>query len=375
MIPKEEEGFNMQGIITTELNPFSIITQSATAVFFLLFFGLILWILLRVVSSGRGSGNRKGFLIISFSFFLIFFSLGPGLSDSSPQDYYFTNIPVIEEISLAVDGSITDQKVSTTQDWDIINRLVGHMEFHVNNLDLDDFANLSTSLTNGIQLFATIDGINHSLINGDTIKTTDDWSHASYDYRLLIDEIANPKAHVVLWRFSFDKFTPIGLNNNSGQITEIFAVVQDDLTGIGELSLTFEGSRVQNHNYFSVNQPEKYNVNTKSHVELFGLEINEEYSILFNTSDHSQWTNFTAYESNYIIQFVVDEALSENDEIMTILLYKNDVKLEQSFMLIIDDQLDLLEWIAFNWIEIVGVMIVIIILLGLFGIIWDEIGK
>lgn len=147
-----------------------------------------------------------------------------------------TTVPIVEEVDLKLDGSITQQVVNFSADFDYIMRLIFHLDFQDAAFLMSEFGK-GTALTNGTQIFSE-----GSDLLGFNITKNEDFFRFAYDTQVIEDDAA-PKAVHIYSRFSFFKFSPNGLRYSS--VLSLQLKINDDLTaaglGLADFAVVAEG--------------------------------------------------------------------------------------------------------------------------------------
>lgn len=258
---------------------------------------------------------KKYFLLIVVGFLLL-----RGLPSSSTT----IELPIVDVLDLKVDGSgAGGVNISLTKSFDVISRLITHMEFVDNAVDFNDFGS-GAPLVNGINLIIIFSGIEVSFLNGGgAIKANNQFGHVGFDITLLSDD-KNPVGRVILSRLSFDKFSPVGIDNRTGLLTGFFVQVQDDLTDANttHLEVSVEGYQILRTNYFD-SIDEFFYPNQVFIVTFEDLKIDATYGLLLNTSTQDpSWYNFTAKNTNHRLEIFFEP---DQRQVVRMYLYENGV--------------------------------------------------
>lgn len=139
-------------------------------------------------------------------------------------------IPVVEEIDLLVDGSITPQHFTPNDSVTVWMRGMWVVEFIDNSLNFSGWG-AGNTLVNGTAL--RYDSIN--LIT-ENITMLHQLGHESYDFDVKSDD-KNPKGNHITSRYSFWKYVPDGLFMNGHTLT---LIVSDNQTAATYALDTFE---------------------------------------------------------------------------------------------------------------------------------------
>lgn len=227
----------------------------------------------------------------------------------SPVQAKTVELPIVDVLDLIVDGSgAGGVNVSVVKSFDVISRLVTHMEFLDNAVDFSGFGS-GTALVNGLRLVVNFSNTESSFLNGDTINSNNELGHVGFDILRLSDD-RNPKGQVILSRLSFDKFSPVGIDNRTGLLSEFFVQVQDDLTdgNVTHLEVSVEGYQIITSSFF-IFPLNDFKPNFVYQLELEDLRFGVDYNLKVNTSEltgASMWINFTARDSDEKIKFTWD---------------------------------------------------------------------
>lgn len=139
-------------------------------------------------------------------------------------------IPVVEELDLLVDGSITPQHFTPNESVTMWMRGVWVVEFIDNALNFSGWG-AGNSLTNGTAM--RYDTTNLIIEN---ITHLHQLGHESYDFSIISDD-KNPKGNHITSRYSFFRFVPGGLFMNGHTLT---LIVSDNQTAAEYAIDTFE---------------------------------------------------------------------------------------------------------------------------------------
>lgn len=139
-------------------------------------------------------------------------------------------IPVVEELDLLVDGSITPQVFTPNESVTMWMRGIWVVEFIDNSLNFSDWG-AGNPLTNGTALRYD----NRNLI-AENITSLHQMGHDSYDFDVKSDD-RNPKGNHITARYTFAEFVPDGLFMNGHTLS---AIVSDNQTLAANAIDTFE---------------------------------------------------------------------------------------------------------------------------------------
>lgn len=261
-----------------------------------------------------------------------FFLLG-----SLPGSSTRIELPIVDVLELKVDGSgAGGVNVSLVKSFDVISRLVTHMEFLDNAIDFTGFGS-GAALANGIRLIINFSNTETSFLNGDTIQSNNQLGHVGFDIIRLADD-RNPKGQVILSRLSFDKFSPVGIDNRTGLLSEFFIQVQDDLTDANttHLEVSVEGYQILRTNYFD--SIDDYFYPNQVFIIVFeDLKIDASYSLLLNTSiQDPSWYNFTAKNTNHRLELFYQP---DTRQVVNLYLYEEGSFVQQESRFIQDNNL------------------------------------
>jgi len=156
--------------------------------------------------------------IIFLSLFLIFVSIiCTTNSVAGPSTIHY---PVVETVDLLVDGSITPQTISLTDDFHYVNRIGFVMIWEENSIDYDQFGNHTDELENGTLIYYN----NSQIFNAITCIRC--FTSFSYDIQILKDD-KNPIENHLSARVSFNNFVEGGLDVRT---YDLQFIVQDNNT-------------------------------------------------------------------------------------------------------------------------------------------------
>ena len=168
---------------------------------------------------------KKLLLVLLLSFFII-----PVTNVSSVTE--LRQIPVVEEIDLLVDGSITPITKGLSKTYSYISRIIIELDYDNDKFVGSEFA-AGSALTNGTSI----------LINGDpvfpnNITKNDQFFTLAFDVVQFTDEATPKETHIYTRLALSNVLPPFGLfYTNSSSLSFI---VQDDLTAIGLAISEFE---------------------------------------------------------------------------------------------------------------------------------------
>ncbi len=149
-------------------------------------------------------------------------------------DEFDYRAPVIENVELNVDGSITPQLINITKDFDYVARLIVHLHWLANFIFFDDFGSGSALANGSLVLY---DGVAFN----SAVKSHEDFGKLSYDIVILTDE-RSPKSNRLLARLSFTRFIDnnLGLKIKDGHMLSF--LIRDNITDqADEFSVLVEG--------------------------------------------------------------------------------------------------------------------------------------
>jgi len=248
-----------------------------------------------------------------------------------------SSVPIVEVLDLKIDGSASGGVfVNTTKEFLVISRVIWNLEFKDQSVDFTGFGS-GNALTNGINVYYN----DVSLLDNANISKNDDFGHGSYDISIHSDDQGANKDNILLSRWSFSKFvessTIAGLIRTSEK--RLAFHIQDDLLSSSafiELTVTIEGYKRIDDNV--IQSFDTYYPGVINPITIKNLIIGLPYQILVNTSTLSinQWINFTADDSEVIIQTFF-ENIHDTDKYISFYLYEDSGFLD-SFSVIIQQQ-------------------------------------
>ncbi|MHA2276061.1 MAG: hypothetical protein ACXAC2_09855 [Candidatus Kariarchaeaceae archaeon] len=239
----------------------------------------------------------KKVLVILFLIGLIgaSFSNSPVLADKIQR-------PRSDTLDLYVNSA---RNISHQISFAVITNIVFHMSFTDASIDYSNWGSAS-ALTNGFDLRLNISNFEYSLFDDVLIKSLADFGIYSFDWAFSIKTGGDNYFTV---RYDFIQFTVSGLDNRTGQISELFFMIQDNMqTGINSLWATIEGYQITTTNYF-VLPLKNFKPNFVYALQLEDLVIGTNYNLKVNTSEAdgaTLWINFTAQEDIEEIKFTWD---------------------------------------------------------------------
>lgn len=299
---------------------------------------------------------KKYFLLLTVGLFLL---------GSLPASGTTIEVPIVDVLDLKVDGSgAGGTNVSVTKNFDVISRLIAHMEFVDNSVDFNDFGS-GSPLVNGINLIVVFSGTESSFLDGgEAIKANNQFGHAGYDITLLSDD-KNPVGRVILSRLSFDKFSPVGFDNRTGLLTGFFFQVQDDLTDANttHLEVSVEGYQIIRTNYFD--SIDDYFYPNQVFIIIFeDLKIDASYSLLLNTSiQDPSWYNFTAKNTNHRLELFYQP---DTRQVVNLYLYEGGNFVQKESRFIQDNTLTGYTPLIINIIFALAIILVLYIIFSFF---------
>lgn len=273
--------------------------------------------------------------------------------------------PIVDVLDLKVDGSAPGGvNVSLTKSFDVISRLIAHMEFVDNSVDFNDWGS-GSPLTNGIKLFVNFSGTEISFLHGGgAIKANNQFGHAGFDITLLSDD-KNPVGRVILARLSFDKFSPVGFDNRTGLLSEFFFQVQDDLTDANttHIEVSIEGYQILRTNYFEA-MDDFFYPNQIFILDLEDLKIDSTYGILISTNTNDPaWFNFTAKNTNQHMELFFQP---DTKQVVNFALYENGVLVQQKTRFIMDNDINNFTPLLINIVFALAILLVGYIIFSFF---------
>lgn len=146
-----------------------------------------------------------------------------------------TKFPVIETVSLLVDGSINSVLVNLTEPFDFVKRFVINVIWTKNTVIFDDFGTLGGGLINGTQF----------LFNGSvfgTVTQISDFGTISYDVRIDTDDSGVKQNHLYS-RLSFFKVTDHQLGLDVRDFDFQFRVRDNNTDAVDDFFVTVQGFR------------------------------------------------------------------------------------------------------------------------------------
>ena len=164
--------------------------------------------------------------------------LGSLLLGLLPQETAAVDIPVIDELNLYLDGSGTPILVNLTKSFDVISRVIWHLEWSSNDFFWNQFGNAAALINGSNIVYNSTDLLPMNLTENESFAKT------AYDTSVLSDTRA-PKLWHLFSRLTFWKFMPadsMGLSLLNGETFQIH--IQDDITAVcDDFSIVVEGYR------------------------------------------------------------------------------------------------------------------------------------
>lgn len=225
------------------------------------------------------------------------------------------------------------QNISHEISFAVITNVVFHMSFTDASVDYSQWGSAS-ALTNGFDLRLNISNVEYSLFDDVLIKSLADFGIYSFDWAFNIKTGGDNYFTV---RYDFVQFTLSGLDNRTGQISEFFFMIQDNMqTGINSLYATIEGYQITTTNYF-VLPLKNFKPNLLYKLQLEDLVIGTNYNLKVNTSEATGatlWINFTTQENNEEIKFTWDPG-NYDSNVIHFYLYESDTLVDQESTFVI----------------------------------------
>jgi hypothetical protein len=167
-------------------------------------------------------------------FFLLvpLFLTVPGIA-ADREDIKF---PVIENVSLLVDGSVNPVLVNLTEPFDFVQRFVINVIWTKNTIIFDDFGTLVGGLINGTQF------LYNSTVFG-TVNSIADFGTLSYNVRIDTDDSGVKQNHLYS-RLSFFKFVDADLGLDVQGFDFQFRVRDDNAAAVDDFFITVQGFRL-----------------------------------------------------------------------------------------------------------------------------------
>ncbi len=238
-----------------------------------------------------------------------------------------TREPVIEPLDLIINGT-GGVFVNITKDFDIVMRIIWHIDFAASFIDFGNFAD-DTALTNGLLVFYN----DVSVLNGGgAIKRNDDLAHLGYDINILEDG-RSPKDFTILGRLSFFKINVDGLKIEPGK--SLAFLVQDDMTALSslvELEIFVEGYKIVRDTYFDLPFESKYLPNSINEISLIFLFTNRNYNLKINSTTEEFWVNFTAKTET--VKIIFNKQLNPNTKTLFLFLFVDNTFLEKKSLVV-----------------------------------------
>ena len=146
---------------------------------------------------------------------------------------------VWEVLDLTVNGA-TPVTITPSKSVQLWTRIIWHMVFDDDAIDVAVFAGETSTLTNGIQFY----NYGNALLDDPIVANTDFFKYG-YDVNILTDG-RSPKRNILSSRWTFSKSTPAGIVKLGDVADDFYIIVSDDLrpvtlTTLLELKVTLQG--------------------------------------------------------------------------------------------------------------------------------------
>lgn len=161
---------------------------------------------------------KKILLVVILLFFIIPVTYGSA-------DTELKQVPVVEEIDLLVDGSITPITKSLTKTYNFISRVIIELDYDNANFVGSEFG-AGAALTNGTSIL-----INGDLVFPNNITTNDQFFTLAFDVVQFTDEATPKETHIYTRLALSTLLPPFGLVYAGA--SSLSFIVQDDLTDAG----------------------------------------------------------------------------------------------------------------------------------------------
>lgn len=147
-----------------------------------------------------------------------------------------TKFPVIETVSLFLDGSINPILVNLTEPFEYVKRFVINVIWTKNTIIFDDFGTLAGGLVNGTQFL-----FNNTVFG--TVNEIADFGTLSYDVRIDTDD-SGVKMNHLYSRLSFFKIVDHQFGLDVRDFDFQFRVRDDNTAAVDDFFITVQGFRV-----------------------------------------------------------------------------------------------------------------------------------